>query len=382
MQLAGMTWDHPRGYAPLVAAEAAAEADPGVSVSWDRRSLQDFEHFPLLELARKYDLIVMDHPHVGDAIASGAIVPMEELLTRDRMRSLRHDCLPVVWNSYVAEGKTWALPVDAATQVLIWRPGRLDHPPATWDEVVDLAGQDRVLLPLRSPHALMCLFSLLANLGHPFPEAGDPDPHALDEALSLLTLVSRHISDRCWSMDPIEAHDALAKGGEQDLIPLAYGYSTYGIAGFSRNRLRFGEFPGPNGPQGTTLGGTGLAVSRLGRDPKIAAAYAANMAGLAWQRDIVAPAGGQPSSLGAQTDRDVDARFNGFWSDTERTLADAWVRPRHAGYVGFQESASALVSEALRGTRTSRETAQALTSEFRRSGGGRGEPAANGLLKS
>ena len=370
-----MTWDHARGYAPLVAAEAAAAVDPGVSVSWQRRSLQDFEHYPLEDLARRFDLIVMDHPHTGDAIASGAIVPMDELLDPDRLEALREDCLPVVWNSYVAEGRSWALPIDAATQVLVWRPGRLDGPPATWGEVVELARQNRVLLPLRSPHALMCLFSLLANLGHPFPESGQPDPTAMDGALSLLAEVSSLVPARCWEMDPISAYEALANGEDQDVIPLAYGYSTYGIEGFRKARLRFGEFPGPEGSKGTTLGGTGLAVSRFGRNPGIAAAYAANLAGLVWQRDIVAPAGGQPSSLGAQTDHEVNARFNGFWSDTARTLSGAWVRPRHVGYVSFQASASALVADALLGRRTSQETAEALSLAFRQSCGG---SAANG----
>ena len=369
MQLAGMTWNHARGYDPLIAAEPAAAADPGVSVAWQRRSLQDFEHYPLEDLARRFDLIVMDHPHTGDAVASGAVVPMEELLAIEQLNALRDDCLAVVWKSYVADDRTWALPIDAATQVLVWRPGRLNRAPATWDEVVAHAVRGRVLLPLRSPHALMCIFSMLANLGHPFPPSGEPDQAALERALSLLEQVSARVPAECWQMDPIAAHEALANGAEQDVIPLGYGYSAYGIAGFRTERLRFGEFPGPCGPQGTTLGGTGLAVSRFGRDPALAAAYAANMAGLVWQRDIVAPAGGQPSSLGAQSDRAVDARFNGFWSDTAQTLATAWVRPRHAGYVGFQDTASGLVADALQGKRTARETADALSSAFRQSGG-------------
>lgn len=367
LRLAGMTWDHARGYDPLVAADAAAQVAPGVSVAWDRRSLQDFEHFPLEELARKYDLIVMDHPHVGDVIASDAVVPMERLLSPEKMAVLRADCLPVVWNSYVAVGLTWALPIDAATQVLIWRPGRLERAPSSWDEVADLARQGRALLPLRSPHALMCLFSLMANLGNAFPETGDLDPADIAEALGALAEIAAHVPVECWGMDPIAAHEALASGDGPDLIAFAYGYSTYGVAGFRSHRLRFGEFPGPRGPEGTTLGGTGLAVSRFGRNPEAAAAYAASMAGVLWQRDIVAPAGGQPSSLGAETDPAVDARFNGFWFATTRTLAGAWVRPRHPGYVAFQDSGSALVAGALQGELSAREAADQLISAFRRS---------------
>lgn len=362
-----MTWDHARGYDPLVAADVAARADPGIIVTWDRRSLQDFEQFPLEELARKYDLVVMDHPHVGDAIASDAVVPLERLLSSERLAALRADCLPVVWNSYVAEGLTWALPIDAATQVLIWRPGRLERAPTSWGEVTDLARRGRALLPLRSPHALMCLFSLMANLGHAFPETGDLGPADIAEALDALAEIAGHVPAECWRMDPIAAHEALAAGDGPDLIPFAYGYSTYGVAGFRSHRLRFGEFPGPRGPEGTTLGGTGLVVSRFGRNPEAAAAYAANMAGVVWQRDIVAPAGGQPSSLGAQTDPAVDARFNGFWSATTRTLAGAWVRPRHTGYVAFQDGASALVADAVQGRLSARDAADQLISAFRRS---------------
>ncbi len=60
-----MTWDHPRGYDPLVACNVVWRARSGVAVEWDRRSLQDFESFPVEELARSYDLLVTDHPHVG-----------------------------------------------------------------------------------------------------------------------------------------------------------------------------------------------------------------------------------------------------------------------------------------------------------------------------
>lgn len=37
--LKGMTWNHPRGYDPMVAEAAAWEAETGVSIAWDKRSL-------------------------------------------------------------------------------------------------------------------------------------------------------------------------------------------------------------------------------------------------------------------------------------------------------------------------------------------------------
>ena len=67
MTLRGMTWDHPRGYRPL---EAFAAHCPAAGVSWDRQSLAAFEAQPIAELARSYDLMVIDHPGLGAAIAA------------------------------------------------------------------------------------------------------------------------------------------------------------------------------------------------------------------------------------------------------------------------------------------------------------------------
>ena len=63
--LRGITWDHPRGYAPLAASVAPYAQAHSVRVEWERRSLKDFGDAPLPELARDYDLLIIDHPHVG-----------------------------------------------------------------------------------------------------------------------------------------------------------------------------------------------------------------------------------------------------------------------------------------------------------------------------
>ena len=50
--LKGMTWSDPRGDDPLIAATAQFEAaNPGVSITWDKRSLQGFESTHVDELA-------------------------------------------------------------------------------------------------------------------------------------------------------------------------------------------------------------------------------------------------------------------------------------------------------------------------------------------
>ena len=69
--LRGITWDHPRGLDPLLAASGVyADLVPGVRVEWTTRSLSGFGEDPLIDLAASYDLLIIDHPFVGDAAAA------------------------------------------------------------------------------------------------------------------------------------------------------------------------------------------------------------------------------------------------------------------------------------------------------------------------
>jgi multiple sugar transport system substrate-binding protein len=168
--LKGMTWDHPRGYEPLAACSALWKERTGVEIGWDRRSLQDFESFPVDELARQYDLIVIDHPHVGQITREGCLLPFDE----SRLASIAEGTVGRSFPSYHWEGRQWALPIDAATQVQAWRPDRLGRAPTDWTEVLELARAGRIALPLRPPHSLMCLYTLCAQRGAP-GEVEGPD---------------------------------------------------------------------------------------------------------------------------------------------------------------------------------------------------------------
>ena len=41
--------------------------------------------------------------------------------------------------------------------------------------------------------------------------------------------------------------------------------------------------------------------------------------------------------------------MDGFYRDTRRTLEASWVRPRHNGYMGFQDAASKRLNAGLLG---------------------------------
>lgn len=364
MKLRGMTWDHPRGYDPLAACAALWRERTGVTVEWERRSLQDFESYPVEELAQRYDLIVIDHPHVGQITREDCLLPFEG----PGLAAIAAGSVGASYDSYRWQGRQWGLPIDAATQVLAWRPDRLPAAPGTWAEVLELARAGRVALPLRPPHSLMCLYTLSAQLGAPGfvegPQLFDPDVGA--EALARLREIAALVDPVDRTQDPIAVFErmALADSGLA-CAPLIYGYVSYAWAGFRPARIAFGDIallPGAAGPVGTALGGTGIAVSARSAQPQAAVDFALWVAGAEVQRGPYAGAGGQPGHAAAWEDDAVNAAAGNFYRATRATLEGAWVRPRHDGYMDFQQAASEVVTTAV----DSRESAGAVIAKLNR----------------
>jgi multiple sugar transport system substrate-binding protein len=341
-----MTWSHPRGYDPMTACSALWEQKTGISVIWEKRSLQDFESFPVEELARTYDLIVIDHPHVGQITAEGCLAPLDVPGREAERAALASGSVGRSYPSYSWQGRQWAFPIDAATQVQAWRSDLLAAAPSTWNEVLDLARQGRVLLPLRPPHSLMCFYTLAANLGHPCATEGPGDlieAEAGEKAFEMLREIVALVDPACFGMDPIAVFEEMAQAGSKVACsPLIYGYVSYAAAGFRLNRLAFADMPVAvgRGPVGSALGGTGIAVSAFSAAKDEAIDFAYWVASGDVQRGPYAVAGGQPGHAAAWEDKVVNEATGDFYKATRATLDGAWVRPRHDGYMGFQQAAS------------------------------------------
>ena len=368
--LRGMTWSHPRGYDPLVACARAWRDQTGVAIDWDKRSLQDFESFPVEELARRYDLIVIDHPHVGQIAGEGCLEPLDTPERADAAAALTAASVGPSYASYRWLGRQWALPIDAAAQVQAFRPDRIGGAPQRWAEALDLAERGAVLCPLRPPHALMCLYTLAANLGRPCVVEG---PDLIDreggiEALSRLGELAALLPERVYAMDPIAVFEAMAEPGSPiACAPLIYGYVNYARADFRPRRLAFADIPaaGANGPVGSALGGTGIAVSALSAQVDAAADFAWWVASGEAQAGLYAASGGQPGHAAAWESEAVNAPVGDFYRATRATLEGAWLRPRHAGYMPFQHAASEIVSAALRDRAEPRGTVAKLNAMYR-----------------
>ena len=350
IKLKGMTWSHPRGYDPMVAGAKQWLADKGVEIEWEKRSLQDFETFPVEELARNFDMIVIDHPHVGQITKEGCLVPLDVPGREAELKALADGSVGQSFPSYNWQGRQWAFPLDAATQVQAWRSDLMDQPATSWGEVLRLARTGKVLLPLRSPHSLMCFYTLVANAGTPCAVEGELiSVEDGGKAYEQLREIASLVKPECFSMDPIAVFEEMAEPQSQIACsPLIYGYVNYAMPGFRDRLIRFADIPsGAAGVSGSALGGTGIAVSAFSKHPEAAIDFAYWIASGEVQKGIYATSNGQPGHADAWEDDAVNNATSGFYRDTRTTLEGAWVRPRHDGYMPFQEAASERINKGL-----------------------------------
>lgn len=370
----GITWDHPRGYDPLVATAAAySRTHPGVEIAWEKRPLQAFENQPLIQLCREFDFLVIDHPHVGAIARNRCMIRLEDTGRDEELRILEQESVGGSHQSYRYDGSQWALAIDAASQASAYRAELLPCPPSNWREVVALSSCGSVLWPLKPVHALMSFFTLAASAGTPCCVMKH---HLLDEqdglaVLCMMEEVFRNIPQECLDLDPIGVLERLSEGEDFVYCPLVFCYSNYTRRGFRPQLIRFRNVPKlGNGVARSTLGGAGIAVSSLTHDRRSAVDYAFWLAGADCQKTIYFESGGQPANRRAWEDEAVNSRCRNFFREFRTTMDQSWVRPRHAGYLEFQKLGGNIIHKFLERSRTAKDTIRALQSAYEISWGG------------
>ncbi|MEI7024205.1 ABC transporter substrate-binding protein [Paenibacillus sp. y28] len=359
IQLRGMTWNHPRGVLPLQAAAAKfQQLNPEVEITWDARSLHDFEAYPLDLLAEKYDLMMVDHPHLGTAVKLGVLVPLNEHVSAAFLDDQRANSVGKSHESYEFDGRQWAFAADAAAQVSAFRPDLLQQhglqAPRTWAEVTQLIqqlpGGVKVGLPLAPVHAFASFVTLSAQLtdGQLWNNDQDLSPELGAEVLALLQSFLPKLHPSSLSSDPITMSDLMAATDEIAYIPLIYGYSNYAREGFASRTIHYTDIPSDNGvPSGSMIGGVGIAVSSKSRYIPQCVAFAQLVADGEFQRTEYTVSGGQPGHRSAWTDAETNRLTNNFFAGTLRTLDHGYLRPRFDGYIEFQEQAGKLIQQHL-----------------------------------
>jgi multiple sugar transport system substrate-binding protein len=344
----GLTWDHPRGRDALE--EAARRANAGRAeplISWAVQPLEGFESAPLADLAARHDLIVMDHPHVGEAAAEACLTPLDELYPPETLRAWEAASVGPALASYRWEGRTYALPLDVAAQVCARRPDRLPAPTG-WAEVEEMAARGGVALSLAGPHALLTLMSMAAGAGHWAGGAAFLPDDAFALAYGRMRRLHARAAAGADALNPIALLEAMSRGDGIALVPLVFGYVTYASAAAPGARLAFTDPPGIAADgAGGVLGGTGIAFSARARPSAELLDHVAGLMTREAQAGLIADHGGQPSARAAWRDARVDAAAGGFYSGTLASVERAFLRPRFDGVPAFQTAASARLRRAL-----------------------------------
>jgi len=349
--LRGITWDHDRGLRPLLAtAEAYAGREPGVRVEWRVRSLQAFADQDVASLAARFDLVVLDHPSIGFAVERGCLAPLDERLDDGFLRDQEANSVGRSFESYGWGGRLWALAVDAAAQVASYRPDLLARVeavvPETWDQVVELASAARaagmsVAIPCIPVDAVLAYCAgAVADGNDPFSGERAARGRALERLRRLVELA--HPDSTAWN--PPRTYEHMASSDDVVYCPLGFGYSNYSRVDYRDRVLSFAPAPaGSAGARVGTLGGAGLAVSASSPNVDAAVAYAAFVASPETQRGMYVREQGQPGHRSAWLDDAANDMTRGYFRDTLSGLDAAYLRPRHAGFLEFQDRAGEVV---------------------------------------
>ena len=322
-----------------------------VSIEWVVRSLREFGMLSVQELAHRFDLVVIDHPHIGTMAESGCVVPLDDFVDADTWATIAANSPGGSHESYHYGGHQWAFAIDAACQTSAWRPDRLSSPPTTWEQVFTLAQGGRVMWPLCAVDAAASFMTLTVERGE---ECARTDEYFVSRdvgrwALATMYDVARPSDPQCLVANPIQVLDAMAEGDDVTYSPLTFCYVNYSRdEHLGRHRVAFGNIPaldGRSGPRGALLGGAGLAISATSDAVMDAVAYATYVASAPVQNGLYYRAGGQPAHAAAWSNPSLDEPSGHFFSGVAPVLEKSWTRPTGPGFASFQNAMIELFAE-------------------------------------
>jgi multiple sugar transport system substrate-binding protein len=358
IELKGITWDHPRGYDSIVAATTEFQRNHSeFKLIWHARSLKDFGDQPISSLVSEYDLLMIDHPFVGEAHTQKLLLPLAEILSVDFLSAQSNYYAGPCFKSYRYANHQYALPVDAATQVSAFNPNvfSASNIPKYWKDYLKLMKDQRfknkVLWPL-CPTDLWCSFlTIAAQLGNLrnatiFLDEG-LNIDLAEKSLEFLKELTNTLIDECWHMNPINVLEAMNSSNDLGFSPLLFGYNNYSRPPLGN--VQFTDAIGHlNQPPIALIGGVGIAVSRQTHHKKAIGRFL----NFIMQDHIVSgsyfEAGGQPALKSVWKSEKINNGCRNFFWNTAETIENAYVRPRRPGFNNFQEEASVMLHEQFR----------------------------------
>lgn len=342
--LRGIGWDHPRCSGPLNEAARQWHARGEGRIDWTYRSLGDFNSGGLPDLARDFDLLVIDHPMLPHDAA--LFHPLDAL---PAVREVLANAVGACDTAYMWDGSTLAVPIDVAAHVSACRPDILndlgEKCPSDWDGVLGLAERHpgQVVASLSGDDAVCILLTITASAGQPITT--DVAPAA--EAVDVIVQLAERCPSYCTLLRPPAILELLS-AGKAAYTPALFGYATYLRAPGSR--LAYGLVPAyPHGGAVGVMGGAGLAVSSFTRHPEEALGFVEWVCNPSVQGSVLLAGGGQPAATAVWDDPVADQALGGFLSQTRKATEHAAVRLRDAHWPTFQVRAAHIFDAALRG---------------------------------
>lgn len=358
IELRGIAWDHPRGYEPLIAAAEEFKKDnPNVSIKWDVRSLKEFGDMPIESLIERYDLITIDHPYMGQADKNGLLLKLEQHLSPEVIKKLEDESLGQCFNIYHYNKHMYATPIDSAALVASYRKDLIAEIGVTLPNsrqelkrfYKNLPANYKVAWAL-CPTDILCTFLTLCaqQAGSDFTAGKQIDAKVGAAVIDELKFHLEFLHPDSMKWNPIQILNRM--GSEDEIIysPYLFGYTNYARNGYTKNLVHFTNSPvGLQKNISTIMGGVGLAVSALTKNPSIAANFVGYVAEANIQAGIFTRNGGQPANKLAWQSAENNQLCNNFFSDTMWTIENAYIRPQHPGWNHFQEQGADVIHEGI-----------------------------------
>ena len=239
------------------------------------------------------------------------------------------------------DNRLWAVPFTTNTQLLWYRTDRVDHPPATWDEMLTMAealGRNGTIQAQGERYEGLTVFfvSLLASAGgtvlDPAGTRSALQTRPTEEALSIMKrLATSPAADPALSTAREDQGRLAFETGDSTFM-LNYTYvwpSARQHAPEVAAHMGWARWPAvdKDRPSRVTIGGINLGVSAFSPHPELAFRAALCIASEENQR-LAAARGGLPPTIDAlYEDPEVRATFP-FADILRATLRDAVSRPQ------------------------------------------------------
>lgn len=287
------------------------------------------------------DLIGMDVIWTAEFAEASWILPWPDELA-ERARTGR---LEAAVASATYRGRLWAAPFTTNTQLLWYRSDRVADPPATWDEMIDLAeslGEPGTIQAQGERYEGLTVFfvSLLASAGGRVLDEDGQTPSLTAEPTQAALRVMHRLATSPAAPDGLasaredQARLAFETGGSSFMVNYTYVWpSARTNASAVAEHMRWARWPAVRSgrPSRVTIGGINLGVGAYSRHPDLARRAAACIASPAGQRLAATRGGLPPTTVALYDEPGVRAAFP-FADLLRETLRDAVQRPQTPFY--------------------------------------------------